>query len=146
MAEFVKSKLVGTWTFVSWVYRDEKGNEVDYFGRNSAGVLTYDALGNMNVHVMRGNRAPFASNDINGGTPTETKAAFDSYIAYIGTYEENKPGEIAHTVQGSLFPNWIGHREIRYAALNGDQLTLSTPPVPVNGQEIVFHITWRRVK
>ena len=106
----------------------------------------YDAFGNMNAQLMRANRAPFASDDINGGTPAETKAAFDSYIAYFGTYEEQTPGEIVHTVQGTLFPNWLGHREIRYATLEGDQLTLSTPPVPAQGEEIVFYITWRRVR
>jgi hypothetical protein len=146
MAEFLNNKIVGTWTLVSWVYRTASGNEVDYFGKHPTGVLMYDAFGNMSVQVMRADRIPFASRDINGGTPLETKAALDSYIAYYGKYEEAKPGEFAHTVQGSLFPNWLGHREIRYAALEGDELTLSTPPVPTNGEEIVFHITWRRVK
>jgi hypothetical protein len=146
MADSIKDKLVGTWTLVSWVYRSAAGIEVDYFGKNATGILMYDAFGNMNAQLMRANRALFSSNDIHGGTPVETKAAFDSYIAYFGTYEETKPGEIVHKVRGSLFPNWFENRQIRYATLDGDQLTLSTPPVLAQGEDIAFHISWRRVK
>jgi Lipocalin-like domain len=145
MAEFIKSKLIGTWRLVSWIYRDASGNETDYFGKGAVGILMYDAFGNMNAQLMQANRKAFASNAINGGTAEETKAAFDSYIAYFGKVEEIRPGEIVHLVEGSLFPNWFQDHQLRYATLSGDKLILSTPPVPVNGEEIIFHITWVRV-
>lgn len=146
MAEFIKEKLIGTWRLLRWVYQTETGEEIDYFGKDSVGILMYDAFGNMNAQLMRANRINFASRDINGGTPQETKAAFDSYIAYFGKYEEPKPGEIVHIVQGSLFPNWFENHQLRYATLTGNQLRLSTPPVPVDGKEIAFHVSWERVK
>lgn len=145
MTDFIKEKLIGTWRLVSWMYRDAEGNEVDYFGKNAEGILMYDAFGNMNVQLMRANRTAFVSNDINGGTPQETKAAFDSYIAYFGKYEEVRPCEIVHKVHGSLFPNWLENNQLRYATLSKNQLMLSTPPVPVDGVEIIFHIIWKRV-
>lgn len=145
MTESITNKLIGTWRLVSWIYRDTDGNEVDYFGKGATGILMYDAYGNMNAQLMRSNRPAFASDDINGGTPGETKAAFDSYIAYFGKYEEVRPYEIVHKVQGSLFPNWFENHQLRYVTLSENHLMLSTPPVPANGAEIVFHIIWERV-
>jgi hypothetical protein len=145
MAESVKDKLVGTWRLLRWIYRDDAGNEVDYFGKGAVGILMYDAYGNMNAQLMRANRQAFASQSINGGTPQETKAAFDSYIAYFGKYIETTPGEIVHMVEGSLFPNWFKDHQLRYATLVKNELKLSTPPVPVNGGTMVFEVTWERV-
>lgn len=145
MSKSINSKLVGTWRLVSWIHRDTEGNEIDYFGKHAVGILMYDAYGNMNAQLMRANRSSFVSNDINGGTPEETKEAFDSYIAYFGKYEEVRPGEIVHKVEGSLFPNWFENNQLRFATLSENHLMLSTPPVPVNGVEIVFHIIWERV-
>lgn len=50
------------------------------------------------------------------------------------------------TVTGRLFPNCVNREELRYATLRGDELTLSTPPVPVAGGKIMFTITWKKVR
>jgi hypothetical protein len=145
MAEFVKQKIIGTWKLVSWTYNDQHGNEIDYFGKEAVGLLMYDSNGYMNAQLMKNNREKFEADSINGGRPEETKKAFDTYIAYFGRYEEARPGEIVHTVEGSLFPNWLNNQEVRYAMIEGNRLKLSTPPIPVNGTNIVFYITWEKV-
>lgn len=145
MKEFLKDKIVGTWQLVSWVYINEKGETVHYFGEDAKGILMYDAHGNMNAQLMKSGRKSFAGESISGGTPAETYDAFHSYLAYFGTYREEAPGEVVHTVEGSLFPNWLGHKEVRYGRIERDLLILSTPPIPVEGGKIVFHITWRKV-
>lgn len=144
-SESVKNKIVGTWKLVRWVYHDQKGNEVHYFGEDATGILMYDAHGYMNAQLMKSNRNKFNSSSINGGTCEETKEAFDSYIAYFGKYDEVSPGEIIHRVEGSLFPNWHEDNQVRYAKLEGDYLILSTLPMHINGSDIVFHVTWERL-
>jgi hypothetical protein len=142
--KFIKDQIIGTWKLVSWTYKNEKGEEVHYFGKNSTGILMYDRHGYMNAQLMKENRAPFASDSINGGSPDETYGAFHSYLAYFGKYYEENPGEMTHIVEGSLFPNWVGNKEIRYGRIEGNKLILSTPPIPAGEAEIVFHITWER--
>lgn len=144
MKEFIREKIIGTWKLVSWVYTNEKGEVIHYFGKDATGILMYDGQGFMNAQLMQAQRPAFASDSIRGGTPFETYNAFHSYLAYFGKYYEDKPGEVVHIVEGSLFPNWVGNKEIRYGRIESDLLILSTPPIPVQEQNIVFNITWRR--
>jgi hypothetical protein len=145
MNEFIKDRIVGTWKLVSWIYQDENGKPVHYFGENATGILMYDRSGYMNAQLMKPGRNSFASDSIDGGTREETYRAFCSYLAYFGRYYEERPGEIVHIVEGSLFPNWLERKEIRYGKIMNDNLVLYTPAIPVNDREIVFYITWERV-
>jgi hypothetical protein len=144
MKEPIKEKIVGTWKLVSWIYKNEQGESVHYFGENAMGILMYDEHGFMAAQLMKTGRPPFSSNSISGGSAPETFGAFHSYLAYFGRYHEEAPGEIVHIVDGSLFPNWVGNKEVRYGKIEHDLLILNTPPIPVQDQKIVFHITWRR--
>jgi hypothetical protein len=145
MKEFLREKIIGTWQLVSWVYTNDKGETTHYFGEDARGILMYDTHGYMNAQLMRADRQRFSSESISSGTPTEAHGAFHSYLAYFGRYLEVAPGELVHTVEGSLFPNWVGHKEVRYAKIEHDLLILNTPPIPVAGENIVFHVTWRRI-
>ncbi len=145
MASFIKDKIIGTWKLVSWQYEGENGEIIDYLGEKPVGVLMYDENGLMNAQLMRSSRPNFAQEAISGGTLEEMGQAFGSYLAYFGSYIEKEPGAIVHTVIGSLFPNWIGHQETRYGQIEGDNLILSTPPIPALGRDIVFYIRWQRV-
>ena len=140
----IKEQIIGTWEFVSWVYTNEKNETVHYFEEGSEGVLMYDSGGNMNAQIMRPGRKKFASDAIAGGTELETKAAFDSYLAYFGKYHESEPGKIVHKVEGALFPNWLGNEEVRYGQIEKDKLIIKTPPIRTPLGEIVFTVTWRK--
>lgn len=140
----LKKDIVGTWRLVSWTFKNENDEEVHYFGKNSTGILMYDDKGYMNAQLMKEKRPPFASDSISGGTPDETNGAFHSYLAYYGRYHEENPGEIVHVVEGSLFPNWVGNRQVRFATIEGDLLVVSTPPIPAQGRDIVFRIIWQK--
>ena len=146
MKESIKEKIVGTWKLVSWVYQNEKGETVHYFGKNASGILMYDKSGYMNAQLTKGDRKKFVSDSMGDGCSDEIDNAYKSYAAYYGKYFERRPGEIIHTVEGSLFPNWQGHNEIRYGEIVDDLLVLSTPPIKTGEGEVVFHVTWRRAK
>jgi hypothetical protein len=144
--ESIKDKIIGSWKLLSWTFQNEAGETQHYLGENPVGILMYDQWGMMNAQLMKSNRTNFASDAINGGSPEEMSHAFGTYLAYFGRYYEQAPGEIAHIVTGSLFPNWLGNKEVRYGKIEGDLLILSTPPIPVQGRETVFHIRWQRIQ
>src|SRR5688572_6532952 len=113
MKSYLSKKLVGTWRFISWTYQDAAGTTLPYFGEDATGILQYDESGYMSVQLMRGQRKPFVSQALDGSTQQEAYEAYASYIAYYGRYREDTPGEITHLVEGSLFPNWVGQKQVR---------------------------------
>jgi hypothetical protein len=47
----------------------------------------------------------------------------------------------------SFFPNWLGHRQVRLAEVDGERLQLSTDgPQRFNGTLKTATISWRRAK
>ena len=106
----------------------------------------YTAMGQMSVQVMRAGRPAFASSVRLDSTPAQTKAAFDGFDAYFGTYElKSAEGVVIHHVEGSLFPNWTGAEQTRFFAFVGDQLILRTPPMPYRGTMFTLELVWERI-
>ena len=78
------------------------------------------------------------------GTPEEWTAAARSYVTYCGRYDVTADA-VSHHVELSLFPNWVGRDQLRFVELDGDQLTLTTPPVQAGGQT-VNRLVWERAR
>ena len=94
---------------------------------------------------MRRNRPLFAAGDQASGTPEEIQAALQGYVAYYGSCEVDEEKKTLTTyVEGSMYPNWVGTRQLRYYQLRGNQLVLKTPPMPVGDQEFTGVLTWER--
>lgn len=138
-------RVVGTWKMLSCTYKNSKGESYDYFGPDPEGVIMYDACGIMSAQFRHGARPAFSSDAIGTGTCEEVMQAFNTYQAYYGTYREVSPGKLIHSVKGSIFPNWTGHDEVRYARIEGDLLTIYTPAIPVGDDVITFYVVWQRV-
>lgn len=136
--------LIGTWTLVSWEFRDADGNVSYPFGRDASGYLTYTPDGYMHATTVTPNRVPFDSQDIRKATPEEKATAFDTYVSYCGTYDVSE-GTVVHHVLASLFPNWVGGDQKRIIEWVGDHLQLSTPPIPIAGKDQTVHLLWRRL-
>lgn len=141
-----KENFVGTWRLVSFESTGDDGITQYPYGRDAAGLIMYDARGNMSVQLADMHRPPFASSDQRRGTPEEIKAAFEGYTAYFGTYDvDEKKGIVIHHVKCSLFPNWIGSDQVRYYRFEENSLILSTPPMPFGGKSIVVRLIWERI-
>lgn len=145
IAPKIARDVIGTWKLVSWTFKNEHGEEVNYFGENPTGILMYTESGYMSVHIMKENRKKFTSEGMYDGTPEEVTEAFKTYFAYFGKFTESKPGVLQHTVEGGTFPNWLGNVEERYGRIAGDKLVLSTPPIRTGAQDIVFDVVWQKV-
>jgi hypothetical protein len=139
--------LVGTWRLVSLESRTT-GGEIRYqLGRAARGQLLYDAAGHMSAQLMDPERPQFASGDLARGSDAEVRAAMVGYIAYYGTYTlDLSRGVVTHHVQGALFPNWVGGDQVRYFRLDGDRLTITTPPIRIGAEDSTTVLVWERAR
>jgi lipocalin-like protein len=135
---------LGTWKLVSMESRSASGRVISGFYDD--GYLMYTADGYVSAVLMKGRRARFATDSVDGGTPEEKARAMDTYLSYGGRYYVD--GEIVtHHVLFSLFPNWIGSDQVRRLALDpaGDTLTIATVnPTVLQDEEFYSYLIWQR--
>ena len=139
--------IVGTWCLQSWVAQDqESGALVDVFGANPSGYLIYTPGGRVTVNLTAEGRKPLSGDRFS--SPVEERAlAFSTSIAYSGTYTV-KGDTVTHRVEVASFPNWVGTEQVRFARIDGDTLTMKTPPIagPPDGRQKVMTLVLKRVE
>jgi hypothetical protein len=141
--------LVGTWRLRSWeaVSATEGEPAARPMGDDPEGLLVYTDEGTMLVLIGRPRRERFASDDLLDATLDERSAAIETFIAYGGSYTVD--GEtVAHRVEMSLFPNWVGTIQERNVELDpsGEVLTLTSGVIRVRGSERRQRLVWERVR
>ncbi len=142
--EGIARKVVGTWKLVSIEATRPNGEVIRDWGQNPTGLIIYDSEGRMAVQFMRDPRPTSASNPL---TIEEKNAAFEGYYAYFGTYEfDEKDGTVTHHIQGSMRPYEVRTDYKRLYKLEGNRLTLSTPPMLREGEQRIYRLVWERVK
>jgi hypothetical protein len=139
---------VGVWKLVSYSTQDPDSGETFYpFGKGATGYIIYTAGGRMAALLQAEGRRKFsAGNRINA--PMEERAeAFSTSTAYMGTYtfEGNR---VTHHVEAATNPDWVGSDQLRYPKIEGNQLTITTPPLPTrpDGKLRVSILVWERVE
>ena len=138
--------LIGTWRLQSWKNVSSDGSETDAFGTGPLGYLFYNHDGYMSVEIMAAHRTPYHDADLMGGTAQERSEAISTYLSYCGPFEVLPDQDtVIHHIEVCSFPNWIGNAQVRYVALDGDSLTLSTKPMVLQGVERRAVVEWRRV-
>ena len=141
-----REQLIGSWDLVSLENRATTGEIFQPLGEHPVGRFTYTADGKMSAQLMRGDRVVFKTTELYSGTAAEKATAYDSYVAYYGSFEVDPAlHKLTHHVAASLFPNWTGGEQIRFYELHGDELILSTKPFQARGKEVTAHVVWRRV-
>jgi hypothetical protein len=135
--------LVGTWRLVAYIFAPDAGDEFHPYGEKPTGLITYTADGFMHVAIMNSSRSTYEANDFQGGCVEQQAAAARSYLTYSGRYEVLSD-RVLHIVEISLLPNRSGITIERYVDLNGDRLTLTTPPMSLDGSTGTGRIIWQR--
>ena len=75
----------------------------------------------------------------------ELAAAAGGYLSYAGPFTVVNDGLIAHHVEVSLLPNWIGGIQYRKAHLRDSWLELSSAePMLMAGQPRIAKLVWAR--
>lgn len=143
-----QQNVVGVWRLVAYTSVDpDSGAVIEPFGPAPKGVLHYTAGGRMSALLTAGDRKRFsAGNRINA--PTEERAeAFATSSAYAGTYTL-EGDRVTHHVEMATNPDWVGGDQLRYPKIEGNRLTITTPPLPTrpDGKLRVSTLVWERAE
>jgi hypothetical protein len=115
------------------------------FGKNPVGILTYDRVRNVAGQMMNPGRTRFAGDDKPQGTEEAMRISLSGYEAYFGPYEISEDEDaVIHTVEGALFPNWVGGIQKRFFRIDGNMLELKTGEMDYMGSKFVATVTWAR--
>ena len=140
-------QLLGAWELVSYTQIAATGGATHPLGEDAVGSIVYTPQHRMAVNLMRPGRAGWASANPGLGTPAEAADAASGYIAYAGSFAVDEAASVVeHHVDISLYPNWIGVVQKRFAHLQGDELVLEAPPlVDAGGNPFTPRLRWRRI-
>jgi hypothetical protein len=142
--ENTQKRFVGTWRLVSFHIKTLDGKVTYPYGPDAVGYYIFSESGYMSVALMPTNRHKFADGDLMGGSTEEKVAAAETYISYSGKYEIQGDKLVVHP-EVSSFPNWVGVDQVRIWELEGNRLTLSTPPLLIRGVQQTAQLVWERV-
>jgi Lipocalin-like domain len=147
-ANELRDYLVGAWTLESFESSDLDGSDVRYpLGADARGIIMYTPDGYMSAQIMRADRPQFEVGDLSKGDKDELAAAASGYLAYSGPYTVSDDSVVAHHVDVSLLPNWVGGTQYRAARVGDSQLILSpTEPTMLGGQRRNGRLVWRRAQ
>lgn len=104
--------LVGLWNLQSMEQRYDDGRVVYPFGPNAQGRIYYGEDRTMFAAIQRAGRKPFTTGKQWTASSEEKAAAYDNYLTYWGRYEVDGD-KVTHLIEISLFPDWIGQRQVR---------------------------------
>jgi len=138
--------VVGTWRLVSASATTASGDRNAIpFGQNPKGFLTYTRQGTMTVMISYSGRKPLSGADRVVSPPEERAAAFATFFAYAGRYSVTG-NKVIHHVEVASVENWVNTDLVRVVELDGDRMTLITPPLSVGGRLQTSNLVWERIK
>jgi hypothetical protein len=147
------AKLLGAWRLRSCVARDVAGGVSYPYGRSPSGCILYTPSGVMAVSLMGDTPPRVEEPDVFAGAAHALASGAHRYIGYSGRYRLEGArevgagvweGTVVHALDTCSYPNWIGTEQRRELRLEGDWLTLTTPPIVRGGVRSVAVVEWER--
>jgi hypothetical protein len=134
--------LVGSWRELGREFIAADGSVTTDIPRHSQ--IMYSADGCMGVLNTPRDRARVNESapcmDLDGVNVEERARAALGVVSYFGRYRV-AGDTVLHTIEAALNPNLVGTTQARHVTLEGDDLTLSSPP---DAHGHYFRIRWRR--
>jgi lipocalin-like protein len=143
-----ENPLVGTWRLRSWENQRSDGKTELPYGVDPIAFIVWTPGGRWIFLLQMSKRVNFAVPRIQAGTPDEKRAAFETSLAYGGTYVyDEKAGVVTLKVDASTFPNWTGTETRRFVEVKGRNRYLArTAPFKVGEVDVVVVLDWERVE
>ena len=126
----MKNQIIGTWLLERFIIESPQGEQRNW-GSNSQGMLIYTSSGHMSVGLNK---------DVEKKSAVEAQNYFDSILFYSGTFAIDGK-TVKHQVTQASNPTRIGKEQVRFAKLENDILTLTSPDESF-GRAI---LTWRKI-
>ena len=142
----VDKRFIGSWRLIS-ITGQSRVSPRQY--DRPTGMIMYDASGRMSVQIAsHPDRKPVPA----GTVSVEQKAAaYDSYLAYYGTYTvDAKAGIVTHHLEDRLQPGGRGVDYVRYFELQGSDRIVLMPVEDGKGgmiprKDATYKLTWERI-
>jgi hypothetical protein len=112
-------------------------------GEGAYGTIHYLPDGRVAVVMAHAGRVRLSAGRYNSGD-AETAESARTFTAYAGTYT-CFGDRIVHHLDACLYENDNHTDYVRYAAIVGDKLTLSMPPVTTKKGALVWHLEWQKL-
>ena len=137
---------VGSWRLVSVsaTTADGSRNEAPY-GSSPTGALTYTVDGRMILIISYSGRKLLSGADRIASSVAERAEAFTTSFAYAGRYTLTGD-KVIHHVEVASVENWVNTDLVRIAKVDGNRLTLQTPPLSVGGVMQTSELVWERIR
>lgn len=137
--------LIGAWTLLSAETLRQNGPATPAFGAPISGLLVYDRSGEMSLQIAGERPAVGDVETYEGLSPEDRMVFLDSYYAYFGLFEVDDAAHVVtHRIRGSLRPNELGANYRRQFSIDGDRLTLASPPEPHGGEVLSSRLIFVR--
>ena len=137
--------IVGTWHLVSITTKTTDTGEVTQpYGEHPDGRLAYTSGGRFTGILVAEGRKRLGASRFAGSVEDQAEA-YKSMNSYAGTYTITETGVIHHVEVASI-ASWVGSDQVRFTKLEGDTLTITTPPLPTppDGKLGVITLVWER--
>lgn len=135
--------VVGWWKLASVTTTAPDGTRSNPFGPKPSGSLYYSTDGRMMLMISYDARPKLSGTDRVAAPLAERAEAFATFISYSGRYSI-ADGQIRHHIEVCSYQNWVGTDQVRNLRVTGRQLSLTTPPLSINGATQVNELTWER--
>jgi hypothetical protein len=137
--------LIGAWRLVAAETRLEGGRTAPAFGDMPSGMLIYDHSGAMSLQISGERPAVGSIETYQSLSPEDRMVFLDSYYAYFGTFEVDESARmVVHRVHASLRPNETGVSYRRQFTIEGERLTLASPPETHEGASVASRLVFVR--
>jgi hypothetical protein len=137
--------VVGWWKLVAVTSTAPDGKRTTPFGAQPSGSLYYSTDGRMMLMISYGGRPRLSGADRVAAPVAERAEAFATFISYSGRYTITG-GEIRHHIELCSYQNWVGTDQVRNLRVEGRRLSLTTPPLSINGATQSNELVWERVE
>jgi len=99
----------------------------------------------MAAMISHSGRKPLSGPDRISAPADERAEAFATFFAYSGRYSVTID-QVIHHVEIASMQNWVNTDLIRLMKIEGDKITLHTPPLSVGGTVQTTELIWERVR
>jgi Lipocalin-like domain len=107
--------FLGSWRLETFERKTDAGETTYPYGKHPVGRLSYDTQGRMSVLIMGPDRTRFKAETSAAGTTEEKAAAFDTFVAYAGTYRVDETSHtIVHGIDITSYPNFEGSDSVEH--------------------------------
>jgi len=146
------SRFLGAWRLVS--VEGHPAGLPDFYDHPS-GMLLYVPTGQMSAQIAaKANRKPFApfNQGRRSATTEEKAAAFDSYLAYYGTFTvDEKAGTVTHHIEDYSVPGRRGTDNVRWFEFRDPNHLVLIPVEDGKGGRIArkdatYKLFWERIR